>query len=367
MLNFINKKFFVLSVSVASSFSLHGAYSVLSNIQEQLNEVQSRLEAIEQKTAYGKDGALLAGGLPDVVNSKGLFFEFDVLYFKTQLGGTAFAYSNSYGENSYPINASLQEINFSMDFGLRISGEKEIIGRDWGIRADFTHFRTSGSKSKGSNIPTSQIPLKGVIILDEGVAFTKSIGNVKWNDLQLNLNKSYFVNQTFLLQPLIGLKASWIELNQWSRYSGGPNLTVNTDHVRDQSKFFGIGPNIGNKAEWFLGNNFSLSGLLDIGLEYGIFKVSYDEFLSSDKTKRVKINQTKHQFSPIFDFAIDLNYGFYFNDKHGYTKFSIGYEAVFFLKQNQMLQLYDNYSYRLQNISEDLSLHGITGSASVSF
>jgi len=110
-----------------------------------------------------------------------------------------------------------------------------------------------------------------------------------------------------------------------------------------------------------------LSGLVDIGLEYGIFKVSYDEYLSNDNTKKIHLTESKHQFSPIFDFAFDMNYGFYFKQNKAFINFSLGYEAIFFLKQNQMLQLIGNNGYRIQNISEDLSFHGITGGISVTF
>jgi len=62
-----------------------------------------------------------------------------------------------------------------------------------------------------------------------------------------------------------------------------------------------------------------------------------------------------------------MNYGFYFKQNKAFINFSLGYEAIFFLKQNQMLQLIGNNGYRIQNISEDLSFHGITGGISVTF
>jgi hypothetical protein len=351
----------------AANSPLMAGYSVLSNLQTQVKMLEEKIAIIEEKTALGKQGAQLADGQPILKDNKGVSLGLDVLYFKTQLGGTAFVYSTTGAESpSYPILGSTKEIKFNMDFGLRAHVEKRFIENDWRVGLEYTWFRTTKSNQAKSGIVTSQIPLKGILILGDGVAFAKSNAEVAWNDLSLYLDKSYFVSQTLLVKPLIGLKSSWILLNQWSRYTGG-DLSNNTDHVKDQSKFFGIGPNIGNWLEWFLGKGFSFAGWMDIALEYGMYHIQYKENQSNLPTSNIVLNQTKHQFSPIFDFGLKVNYGTYFGKNRFYLKAGLGYEMVYFLNQNQAIQLFNSGADRIQNISQDLSLNGLNGSISLSF
>jgi hypothetical protein len=356
---------FGLAVLGANS-PLMAGYSVLSNLQKQVKMLEEKIAVIEEKTALGKQGAQLADGQPILNDNKGVSLGLDVLYFKTQLGGTAFVYSTNGAGSPYPILGNTQEIKFNMDFGLRAFLEKRFVEQDWRVGLEYTWFRTTKSNQTRSNILTSQIPLKGVFLLDEGVAFAKSNAEVVWNDLSLYLDKSYFVSQTLLIKPLIGLKSSWILLNQWSQYTGG-YLSVNTDHVKDQSKFFGIGPSVGNWLEWFLGKGFSLAGWMDIALEYGMYHIQYKENQSNLPSSTIKISQTKHQFSPIFDFGLKVNYGRYFGNNRYYLKAGLGYELVYFLNQNQALQVFDSSADRIQNIAQDMSLNGLNGSISLSF
>ncbi len=357
------------------SFSFFGCLSLvfsvesstISSIQEQMDTLEVYLSSIEKETALNTNGVVLADSFPKIENSKGIRAEIDLLYFKTQLGGTGFAYSNTYSENSYPIHANVLDLAFPMNLGVRVDLEKQLEKSRVNLDAAYTHFDTNCSESKESIIPTSQIPTKGVLLIGEGAAYAKSSADITWNDLSLSVNKGYFISSSFLMKPLFGLKSSWIDLRQWSRYTGGPNLGQNSVHVHDQSTFFGIGPEIGTSAEWFLGEGFSLAGLLDLGLEYGYYKIRYRENRSNVSSDSIAINQAKHQFSFIVDLGLDLNYGFYFEEQKGYARFSLGYEAIFFLRQNQMLQLFDAYSYRMQNISEDLSFYGLVFKGAILF
>ena len=365
---FIYKRIIFLIVFVLKSQVL-SSYTFSSNIHDQVELLQAKVEELEQKTSLGKVGAKLPGGLPSLEKEKGIQVEIDLLYFKPLLGGTAYAYSDAYVVNSLPIRGSIKEIKFDMNLGVRVGIEKEIKENDWGIRLDYTYFKSADSSSSSvGTISNTEMALKGISqFVNPQFDYGKSTGKIVWNDLALHLNDYYFINSKFLLKPMIGLKTSWIKFNQWTRYTGGSNLKGETDYIDDQVKFFGIGPDIGNKAEWFFNNGFSISGLLDLALEYGYFKINYDETYSGSKTSNISLSQAKHQFLPIFDLALNLNYGFYFVEKKSYLKLSLGYETIFFLKMNQSLQLYNQYSSRLQNISEDLAYQGITASACLFF
>lgn len=367
MFKLIRSNLIAIILLAGFSSSAQASYSVLSNLQKQVSELEEKIANIEQQSVLGKSGAKLAGGLPNIEDPYGIYGEIDLLYFKTQLGGTAFAYSNNYPADSYPIIASLQQISLPMDLGIGVSLERDFTHDDWGLRLDYIGFGTSGSNSKSSRINTAQFPLKGVSLIDTGVAFAKSTLDLHWNDLALTFNKSYFVSSNFLFKPYIGLKSSWIASRQWTRYTGGPTLMNNTVHVYDYSRFFGIGADLGNFAEWYFDKNFSLSGFIDIGLEYGMFKIGYVEKQSNVPATFIKLTQTKHQFMPVFDLGIDLNYGTFINDNKAYLKVSLGYEAIFFLKQNQTLQVFGDFGSRIQNISEDLSFHGLVARAGYTF
>ena len=362
------KQFVALFFSTVCTCQVYGAYSVLSNIQDQLDQLQAKVEQIDSKSALGKRGAKLAGGLPAIKDPQGISMEIDLVYFKTQLGGTNFAFSNAFSNTAPPFDATIQQVNFSMELGLKVAIEKLFIEEDWGLKGIYTHFRTSDSKSKSGNSNT-QMPLKG-LLLQNPVNSVKALAKVKWNDLEIVFNKCYFINKNFSLEPAIGLRTSWVDLEQWSRYIGGTELGYNnTLHVKDRSNYFGIGPDIYNKALWYLSEGFSLAGFIDIGLEYGLFKVSYDENKSDDTSNTIHFHDTQRHFCPVFDFGITLNYGWYSYQDKVYINTSLGYEAIFFLNQNQMFEVSQNQTsgYRIKNMSEDLSFNGLTASFSITF
>ncbi len=345
------------------------AYSPSSNFYEQVEILQATVEEIEPKTISSKKEVAMSIGLPCLEQGKKMQMEIDLLYLKPLLGGTAYAYTDSTLVESLPIYGSIKELKFGMDLGLKVGIEKEIPENDWGVRLDYTYFKTADSSSATvGKISDTLMALKGISqFTDPEFDYGKSTGKVVWNDLALHLNDYYFIKSKFLFKPMIGLRASWLKLNQWTRYTGGSNLLGETDYVEDQSNFFGIGPDIGNKAEWFFTDGFSISGLVDIALEYGYFKIKYKESYSGSTLDRVRLSQSKHQFLPVVDLALNLNYGFFFVEKKSYVKLSIGYQAIFFMKMNQSLQLYNGSSSRLQNISEDLAFEGLVASASLYF
>jgi hypothetical protein len=352
---------------LCSLHSLHAGYSVISDLKRQIHDLQAQVDQLSQQTALDQRGAELPSGQPSIEKDRGWKLELGAVYFKTKLGGTDFAYRDNHQVGSYPIDATILEVSFPMNLGYTFSVERLFQHDNFTLSLDYLYYGYKGSNNASSRYGVTLIPLKGMTIIDEGVTNAKAQANVQYNDLGLTLHKSYFPTSSFVYEPYAGIKTSWIGLEQTSRYSGGPELALNTLEVRDHSRFFGIGIDIGNRGKWYFNKKLALSAFLDLALEYGSFDISYNEERLDRPEDQIALRQQKHQFIPIIDIGVDLSYGFYWDDKEGYALVSIGYESLFFLNQNQLLQVFNAYGSRMQNIGADLSFHGLVGKVSYAF
>ncbi|MBI5274033.1 MAG: hypothetical protein HY860_03145, partial [Chlamydiales bacterium] len=124
---------------------------------------------------------------------------------------------------------------------------------------------------------------------------------------------------------------------------------------------------LGSRAKWFLGEGFNLLGDLALAFQYGIFDVKYQDRMSVLPSNHVKLTSQSHQVAPVAEYSIGIGWGRYVNNCKQFVDFSLLYEGEYWFRQNQTLVVFDAGVSRLENASEDISLHGATFCLQVNF
>jgi len=216
------------------------------------------------------------------VNLKG-----EALYWIAQLGGLESAFGSTTiattvapGVTTTTVTESDEPPEFEWNLGFRVGLEYALSCNV--LEADWTHY-------------------------DGHATFSQGVQNGHWNleydTIDLIYGRRCCVSSCFLFKPFIGARGLRIRQNLFSHigilYTALiGNNTVFTN-LNDKEKVWGVGPEIGVEADWYLGKNFSLYGSFDVVTYYGHFMGTY---LDSDIfTTTVSNNNSRisHDFNVI--------------------------------------------------------------------
>ncbi len=336
------------------------------SFDERVTFLEKRVDKVITKNETLKTEVLETTTARPDQTEKQWFLNFDILYWHAKVGGTSFAYSNERASIDLPIQGYTKRIPFNWDFGFKVGIGKHFEHDKWSSSLTFTYFKSADDASMKGSPLNSITPLKGPF--SHSVKKAKSEYYFGYYNLDLDLYRHYFISHGVSLKPSVGLKNTWLDLNQVVRYSGGDILQGNTAHTRSVSDMWAIGPKAGFDSNWYLGNGFEVFGLFTASLIYGYFQVSEESKVTPSSSQDFSIRDRFHRFVPNVGFYLGLGYGSYFYDNKCFIDLKLGYECQYFWRANQSLRLQTfNNSYRYDNLSEDLSIHGVTFKLGIAF
>jgi hypothetical protein len=328
------------------------------NLLQRVEELSETINAITTETALGEKAITTASGLPNIEGGESSVY-IDVLLWKAKIDGTAYAATNNRFSVAQPIEGYVKEENLGWDFGFKIGVEKQLSYDHWSLWAEFTYFKTEGSSSVEGNIENAIIPLKGPY--SEAVQVANSQVRFNFLNLDIDLSRAYFVSKTVSLNPFVGIKNTWNVIKQEARFTRGIHLRKDTAAILDQSKMWGIGPQLGMDTHWYIGNGFHGFGLFSASLLYSYFQIKQDAFVTPSEAMDLFIRQSMHRFIPNMNLSLGMVWSRYLNQKKNYLELSLVYETQYYWKLNETFTLYQfNDSLRTQNSREDVALYGVT-------
>lgn len=353
----------LLAACVLQSVS-HAESSNLS-LDGRVKELEERLNAITTINALGFESSENATARPDILG-KDWFGYLDLLLWKAKVAGTEFAYSNDHYSVDQPIQGRSKECKFDWNWGFRVGVGRNFQHDQWSASLDFTYFKSSGNARLTGGTTSAVIPLKGPFSQPSHIA-KSSIKNTLFN-VDANLYRHYFISAALSVKPIIGLKNSWISLKQIVWYNDGEDLGFNTAQTLDKNKMWGIGPKIGVDTTWYLKNGMHVFGLFSGSLLYSYFDVYQDSNVTPSDALDLYMVEQKHRFIPTLQVSLGLGYSRYLRDKQNYLVVRLGYETSYYYRANQTLSLQEfNNTFRFTNISDDISMYGVTLSAKLYF
>ncbi|MCB1072291.1 MAG: MOMP family protein [Chlamydiales bacterium] len=355
-----------------------------------LTELENQMKQVATETEMGTYGANTALARPNV-DGESWFFTFDLLFWRTKVGGTEYAYTDNDVFAALPHKGRKKHIEFDWDWGLRFGVGYNFEHDGWDLQAQYTWYDTNGSDSTRAGQNSSVIPLRGsASITDDpatpavetpfiSCASAKSMFDFEYNNIDVELGRDFYVSSTLSLRPFWGLKSAWIDQKQTTRYTGGGTYTIpglgtlalglggNTVHVKESCDFWGLGPRTGVDTRWYVGNGVSIFGNVSGALLFGYFDVDHKERYSFLASNRIHLHANRHAFSPTVQFQMGLRYDTYLHNDRHHLGIGFGFEGQYWWRQNQMLKIDDFEELKYERYSEDVAFYGLTADVKFDF
>lgn len=158
------------------------------------------------------------------------------------------------------------------------------------------------------------------------------------------------------LTPSISLRNAWITQRVSASYFGA-TFTAGADQVSLHSSFYGVGPRVGVKPKYWLGNGLSVYGEAAGAVLYGRFHAHQKEtFLAAT---RASLNSNPHGLR----WNADLTAGLSWEQSDGYTA-DLGFDFLYFSKQYAFKH---GSQFSLRDQDKGLFMYGMHLSAGLCF
>ncbi|QVL57143.1 MAG: MOMP family protein [Simkaniaceae bacterium] len=368
------------------------------DMDDRLDTLEREMKEVSAVNPQETRGAGFVTSRPDTVGNN-WFITLDILYWHPKLGGTEYAISTNPdfittqgGQQRFNFlqhEGAIKENDFSWDLGLKAGIGYKTPHDDWDVYARYTWFESNSSSSCFKTPPAAIFTLRSV----EGTAakWAKSHVDIEYNNIELQLARSFFLSRRLSIRPHFDLKTTWLSLAQNITYNRSdlprvrPELVDLDRKIKDSSKMRGFGPQVGVDGKLYVGNGVSLFGDLSGSILYSYFRVRHkethpvitdDDFVYGGTQYTIKDNH--HRFIPFVQMFVGLTWDTYLNSNRQHLSLKGGYEVQYFWRINQMMKTEsqvivpfteDQRALRhyFDPISEDLMFYGITGEVRLDF
>jgi hypothetical protein len=347
----------VVALAVSSA-----AFAAL-DMESRVTQLEKQMQQVRTETPADTFGAKTALGRP-AVDGHGFFVTLNALYWQPKTGGTEYAYTDQDTQGAYPRKGRVKTMDFDWDYGFRVGVGYNLDHDGWDTHLQYTWLDSSGSSSTRAGSNSSVIPLKSSWEIADNSSLVaesaKSMYDFDYQSLTLELGRDFYLSKKLSVHPHVGLKSTWLDLTQSVRYTGR-ELEGNTLHVDDYADFWGLGPRFGFDSKWYVGNGFSLFGKLSGALIYGYHDVDHKEKMSNNPdVRKIHLHANKHGFAPNANMQLGVRYDTYVNDNKQHVSLGLAFEAEYYFKINQMLQIRDQSNDTFNRPGYEASMHGLT-------
>jgi len=154
-----------------------------------------------------------------------------------------------------------QNLDFDWNWGFRVGAGVDLACKTgWTSEIDWTRYHNHTTTTDGPN-------------------------SAKWtlhfDTIDGIFGRNFWVGHCFNLKPFAGLRFARItqKVNTDLETAVGTAVVATTNH--DSQKFWGLGPQLGLEADWYLAKGFSLYGNLDAAILYGHTKTRFEDVSAS--------------------------------------------------------------------------------------
>lgn len=267
------------------------------------------------------------------------------LYWRTRQEGMEFATS--------------KQIEFDFQSGFRAGLGAHLPSFDgWEIYVNYTYFNPQHSHSAhGALYPL--FLFQGSGISGNAVAEAHGHWRVKFQSLDVEFGKAYYLTKTLAFNPFFGLKGAWIEQHAHFQYQGGYIPVGQTFRTHFENDFKGAGPLLGTEMNWQLGAGFSLFGDIAAALIIGHFDNEQQQHQLGDQ-EVVHLDSDFNLVSPVLQLVGGVAWDRNFHKDKCHFGLSAGFETQYWWSQNQTEQFTDDIRPTYMRQKGDLAFYGLT-------
>ncbi len=281
-----------------------------------------------------------------------IFMTGEWLYWRTRQEGMEFATS--------------EQIEFDFQSGFRVGLGVHLPSSDgWCIYVDYTNFNPEGSKHADES-PYPLFLFQGAGSTGTAVAEAQGRWKLKFQSLDVEFGKAYYLTKALVFSPFFGLKGAWIKQHAHFDYEGGYIPVGQTYHTYFKNDFKGAGPLVGTEMNWQLGAGFSLFGDLSSAFLVGQFENEQKQ-KQLDGGEVVHLDNDHNLVSPFLQLLAGVAWDYNFNEDRCHFGLSAGFETQYFWGQNQTEQFTADTHPTYVRQKGDLSFYGLTLQARLDF
>lgn len=365
------KKFFLI---LTLQLSCTAVYSV-SHLECRIEELERQVQQLRVVTPNETCGANTALARPILDIECGccgsnFFVESSVLYWHAKVSGTEFASGtlaiktvldpSEVEVNIGSVKGCLQSIDLCWNWGFKIGLGYNLPYDGWDISLNYTAFNAKGHKSVYADKENAYIinyklyPVATIARTPKELTSllskkAKSKLCLELDALEFDLGRAFYISNSVVIYPKIGIKAFWIEFKQNTCYRSVVLISSVVEDperrepfviygLKDTNKFSGVGPHFVLGTEWHFCDNFYLYGSVSGSLLYGLFTTHHKEKITFSKENEEEVLmqlfsfknrmcQSRRAFVPIVDSQIGIAYGNYFHCDRMHLTLRLAYDT----------------------------------------
>ncbi len=317
--------------------ALTAVTSVVSAVDDmQVRNLENRVNALEQRR--GANGMINPPARPVVKDGVDLWIQAEALVMHATEDGIHYAIKQETGASF--VDGRVKNISYDWSWGWRAGIGYNLPHDGWDILLNYTWFRSNESDSSNTDSPESlrQIwtnPYPNALIADALVAHAKGRTHLKFDYLDLQLGREFFVSKWLTLRPFVGARGLWTHRNMLAKYRGGNLGTLQTPLLKLKEKFNnrfrGGGLLAGLDTQWGLGEGWSFYGQFALSLIYGTQRLhekqdSYPVSDPSSANRFAHIHDVWTMVRTMTDLGFGIRWDYLFYDDAYRIRLQLGWE-----------------------------------------
>lgn len=326
--------------------------NMIRNKKDRVGVLEQQMQELLTDTSLGDFGAKAASARPQI-HSHRLFIKGDLFLWKAFMGGSDYAATNS--SILDPLTGEVKRADFCWYWGLRAELGYRLPHDHWDVVANYTWFHDKSDKSVVSPIGGTIVPLIPAYSAFEQGASANITWHVLYQNLDIDLRKSYFLNRHFSVSPFFGMRNTWLDQHYLANYANPEGLQ--SIEVLAKQNFWGIGPLVGFNSEWHFTSQWWIFGSFIGAILASDYHITSS--VSEDQSPQDGIRAITNRLSPTVQGALGFGWHMNLNRQRTHLALRLSYEAQYWWKQNLTIDYASTY-YPVARLGEDLGFHGFT-------
>jgi len=314
----------------------------------------------------------------------GYFFTADFIWWKTNISNSNFA-ANGFASGTLAVVGGsqtstgpgrIQHPKFEFEPGFKVGAGVFLPHDGWDLYACYTWLHggrhTNGISATSSTNAINLVPSSGAGIAVAQVLGESCTWKQRFNVIDLELGRNFFISRFLSLRPFAGLKGARIRehlhFNSMGQGTSGglnPGITLSPTQQYRRQNMWGLGPRIGLDSLWHFTKEFGLYADFAFSLLWTDYHTHFHDTSTSSSTGisvtsiTVFTKEVITNVTPVVEVGLGLSYMHWFCGDDYFLEAHAGWEGQCWWDFNH----FTDYA----NKSGNLTLHGLTAGLKFGF
>lgn len=334
---------------------------------------ESDQETIRKVPAKKTDWITLNQG-PHIQGGINTFLTGDFIYWTARMDGLSFAASGLGNQQTNVAPGHLYDPNWKWDSGFKVGLGHNLPHDQWDIYLEYTWIESRADRTITGNTidPKWNVSdLESFIsrsLLPNAIESAKGNWSLRFNVIDLELRRNFYVSPYLSLRPYIGMKTTWQDINYQVTYQTRftDQISKSRLHMENDADFWGIGMRTGTDTTWHIDSVFSIYGSFAISALWSQYEtVREDKRLDSNSpypnptpelNTEINTYHTQkdfHTLKGILEFEIGIRAEWWMRDSRYHYLIQAGWEEQLWVNHNPFIK-----THFVESTSGDMILQG---------